>query len=374
MRAVLALAALGGCGRIAFDPGDQGELSITPSSARSNLSSVTDFAASGGMPPYTFTVVGGDGRIDAASGTYRAPSHPTTATIEVRDAAGDRATATLGAGGDYIYGAGGFNGTNALSAVYRSADGATWEVAGNLPSPRNDGVFVVFDDEMFFMGGGMGGQCPTCFTQVYSSHDGATWSKIGDLPTDRLEARGVVAGDRIYVAGGISGDNGFNDTLWSSPDGTTWRIEPTLPRTVHGVELVTRGDELWLLAGHAESGQIANIDVSLDEGATWTQKADAPAPGEYHGAAIYRDRIWLAGGVGLRDRVVSSTDGTSWDESTRLPVEREFSGMLEFKGELWVVGGAPSQPIHTTDGVAWSAAGSFPVDVTGMRFVQFTPH
>lgn len=59
------------------------------------------FSATGGLPPYTFSVVSGEGSIDSSTGVYSAPGNPGSAQISVQDSTGSTAyaTVTVGAGG-----------------------------------------------------------------------------------------------------------------------------------------------------------------------------------------------------------------------------------------------------------------------------------
>jgi hypothetical protein len=64
-----------------------GPLSISPLSVTVMINATCTFTATGGTPPYRFTV-SGSGTIDEGTGVYKAPPAPSFDTIHVSDAAG----------------------------------------------------------------------------------------------------------------------------------------------------------------------------------------------------------------------------------------------------------------------------------------------
>jgi hypothetical protein len=74
-----------------------GSLQITPLNATVSVGKTCDFSASGGSPPYIFSVVSGYGSINANSGLYTAPVFPSNDVIQVQDKNGatSQAVATV---------------------------------------------------------------------------------------------------------------------------------------------------------------------------------------------------------------------------------------------------------------------------------------
>ncbi len=71
-------------------------LTISPISANVQVGMSCSFTASGGTPPYRFSVlVPAAGTIDASTGLYTAPAAPASDTVEVDDAAGGFAQARV---------------------------------------------------------------------------------------------------------------------------------------------------------------------------------------------------------------------------------------------------------------------------------------
>lgn len=374
---LVLIAPTSGCGRVAFDELEgldahdaNQPLAIAPVVARINVSSQIALVASGGNPPYTFSRTVGGGRIDAMTGVFRAPRYPGGATLSVTDTEGVVATAEIQFGGDALYVAGGFVSGTAISTVWRSFDGATWDVIGQLPAPRGGGVFVVLDDRMLYAGGAAATE-GTRFAQVWSSVDGVTWLKIGDLPQARSDAAGGVLDDTLWILGGrVPGDE-YNTAILTSRDGVEWREEVPLSVGLHGSETAIIDDTLWLVAGHDAAGATAAIQNRASDG-TWSPRGNTPAAGEYHAVTVYQGQLWVAGGTGLTDRVVTTADGSTWTDRARLPLARSFAQLIEWQAAVWVVLGAPATTLRSVDGATWASMGSFPSLVETGGIVQFT--
>jgi hypothetical protein len=88
---VLTVTACGGGGGGRSPP----PLTISPTSATLDVGMNKVFVASGGTPPYTFSVPTGGGSIDPTGGTYTPPATAGSATVRVADQSGQHADATV---------------------------------------------------------------------------------------------------------------------------------------------------------------------------------------------------------------------------------------------------------------------------------------
>jgi hypothetical protein len=70
-------------------------LTLGPASVTLTVNSTLTFAASGGSPPYIFSVVSGSGTINATTGEYTAPVSASTDIVQVTDSKGATATSTV---------------------------------------------------------------------------------------------------------------------------------------------------------------------------------------------------------------------------------------------------------------------------------------
>lgn len=71
-----------------------GPLAISPVSATVTVDATLTFTASGGTPPYRFSVTG-SGTIDPGTGIYRAPALPSSDAVQVSDSVGGVAEARV---------------------------------------------------------------------------------------------------------------------------------------------------------------------------------------------------------------------------------------------------------------------------------------
>ena len=179
-----------------------------------------------------------------------------------------------------------------LADVWRSADGASWElVAEDCPwAPRgmisgSNGGLAVKDDRLWLLGGGFvgpGGQVPDSkrvlgagleynpetgagrlqCNDVWSSPDGAAWTRhLERAPwAERHYHDTAVFDGRLWVIGGYNavaaseaevGEEGNRSDVWCSADGEAWEeVRGTPWRPTHaGSAFVFRG-ELWFAPGN----------------------------------------------------------------------------------------------------------------------------
>lgn len=127
-----------------------------------------------------------------------------------------------------------------IADVWKSTDGgATWtNLAADFGAEftaRADGQLLVYNDELYLIGGRTGFPY-TYFNEIYKSADGVSWTKLNvSAPfTERASFSCFVYNDRIFVIGGLSNEEvteGENTTtvdvlhndMWVSEDGgLTW--------------------------------------------------------------------------------------------------------------------------------------------------------
>jgi hypothetical protein len=373
MKYLLLLILAAGCGRLWFEEvgGDEmGEPLTIEAPARINLNTTVPVTVTGGAPPYGLAIIEGTGELDGE--LFRSAAHAGYAVVEVRDGFGDTASAQIRFGGDYLYAAGGSITMAAIDSVWRSEDGAQWQLVGTLPIPRSGGMLVVYEDQLLYIGGAtMSDGTPG--DHVFASRDGVTWTQLGTLPETREIPAAAVYRGRLYVGGGIrTPAAAYTNNVWSSADGVTWQPEPSLPAQIHGHVFVPWRDQLLSVAGHEASGQVDAIHAF--NGTSWRRLGAVPVAGEYHATAVIGDELWIAGGLGLLDRVVRTSDGVGFVDAAPMPQQRNWGGMFWHRDEIWIVSGVPAQPLHSSDGGAWTAAGAPPatnLDATGIA--QFTP-
>jgi hypothetical protein len=75
--------------------GEEKPLSIVPVSATLEVGTEFTFSATGGIPPYVFSIVSGLGSIDRESGEYTAPAEASVDIVQVTDSEGSLSSARI---------------------------------------------------------------------------------------------------------------------------------------------------------------------------------------------------------------------------------------------------------------------------------------
>lgn len=185
----------------------------------------------------------------------------------------------------------------------------------------------------------------------------------------------LVFGDRIWLLGGWV--DSFQDPprdVWSSADGIQWTRATDSAAWKHSdfpMALTFRG-KMWVMGGwhggrlpHASA---SNSVWSSTDGATWTCEAEAAgwSPRMAAGAVVFKDRMWILGGVqkyyfgtddDLKADVWSSADGVNWEQATeKAPWSpRAYLGAVAHGGKLWVMGGGNYLPGYQARNDVWSS-------------------
>jgi hypothetical protein len=246
--------------------------------------------------------------------------------------------------------------------------GVSWLKVGNSPFFSRPGRTLVSAP------GGLWFISPP---EVWTSADGRCWTLANaGLPFFGAGAA-VALRDRVYYLPPSSYE------AWSSPNGSDWSklaSEPGLSRW-KGAAAVFQ-DRIWVAGGASLGTQIAPTDVwSSQDGATWTRATADWGLGEIGAPGMigFDGFLWLFGGSNGRGSVGTvyrSADGVQWTRLPDLPFSpREAPAVFVLNGSIWLIGGTFLSPDvwSTKDGVQWLSYGAAPVAParTGMLGVAF---
>ncbi len=192
------------------------------------------------------------------------------------------------------------------------------------------------------------------------------------LPPRSHQATLVFKG-RLWIIGGAketAGDRGSTassaDDVWSSADGKSWTqvaVKPPFPHR-RSCGAVVFKDRMWLIGGLGYTGMMGDV-WSSDDGVQWTRAAVEAAfgPRVAPGCVVFKGRIWIIGGSakeGLRSDVWTSEDGLQW---TQVAVQTPFRNLggsqlcVVFGSRIWRLAG---DLWSTEDGVTWTRASTTP--------------
>ncbi|UXX79967.1 hypothetical protein N7E81_02460 [Reichenbachiella carrageenanivorans] len=180
-------------------------------------------------------------------------------------------------------------------------------------SKRSNHQVVVFDDAMWLIGGESNGNY---LNDIYSSTDGISW--FGKAPgsavrsesvvtvfSERTEHELVVFDDEMWLVGGYDDNGDYLDDIWSSPDGTTWAQKTAVGTHFTGRaghRMLSFDDKLWLIGGREGSTDQNDVWHSTD-GTTWVKEGNitgAHFSTRYrHEAVVFNDNIWVIAGYSM---------------------------------------------------------------------------
>jgi hypothetical protein len=169
-------------------------------------------------------------------------------------------------------------GAGAISTVLESCDGgATWVTIGNIPNAVFLPCGVVYNNQMWLIGGASGGGVWTRYNQVYSSSNGITWNLQGTYPLSVYSCKATVFNNAIYVAGGntLNYNSGPNVTsVYESVNGATWNFVGNLPAPRANGALISFKGNLIYIAGAATTWETGNVNTVFSSSTggtgTWT--------------------------------------------------------------------------------------------------------
>jgi len=341
-----------------------------------NYNSRVTFNATGGVPPYTFSVATGEGTIDGTTGAFFSPGFAGSTRVRVTDTAGDADELAVEVGGDTLYYAGGRETVDITflthaDDVWSSTDAVTWTPAGLLPFNLYNGVMLVLEDALWFIGGRE--DLTTWHSEVWRSTDGATWSVIGNLPAPRAAHEGAIFQERIWIVGGYNAGTTFA-TVWSSADGVAWTDHPPFPTSTYGGTLASFDGRLWYIGGYNDSVSFDDV-WSTSDGNTWTElTAVLPAPCHSSAFTRFEGSEYLVGGeeAACETDVVRRAAGSAWGSIATLAFTAENGTAEVFRNEMIFAGGNSDRVMSSTDGVTWSPKGTLPAIRNGGQLVAFS--
>jgi hypothetical protein len=372
-RELALIAAVAGCGRIGFgelssqDAEPAASLAVTPP-PMINPGARVQLTPSGGVPPYTFEVLGGGGFVDTA-GTFTAPSRAGSSTLAVMDGAASTVMTDVTYAGSTLFTVGGIVAGNPVTTVWSSTNGTSWNVVGALPSARANGNLIAFDDRLLYLGGV---DATTQTDSILASTDGVAWTQIGTLPDRVVSSAATVHAGSLWLLCGYDGSVDYNQ-VYRSEDGVTWVLAGTFPVARHEHDVISRDDLLVVLGGHATATTTQDDIRSSPDGATWTTSTTRLAfATDFQGVGELGDRVVRSCGVGCND-IETSTDLVNWQVGT-IPGERDGPTVIGFGGRFLLFGGGALSILESTNGVSWTAATAvFPAVVSRGSTAQFTP-
>ncbi|WP_395647419.1 Kelch repeat-containing protein [Terricaulis sp.] len=259
-----------------------------------------------------------------------------------------------------IWIAGGFAPLAALGATHRTIGldvaAGKWRDGPHLPTPSHHVQLASLNDELYAIGGFMGGENRRrwiCTPRVLKLA-GDAWVEAPSLPRPIAEGIALVHGGRIHLIGGRSPRGAanrewedqidVNDHFVFTPE-SGWEPAAPLPLARNSHAGVVLGDELHIISGRTvENGQTPAHHIYDSRTATWRNGTEFPEARGGIAAALWRDRIVAGGGEvfapgSVGDTLYEFVDG-AWQRLTTLPTPRHGHGFITAGGALYALGGS----------------------------------
>jgi N-acetylneuraminic acid mutarotase len=198
--------------------------------------------------------------------------------------------------GDSVYVTGGAaSATNSSprTDVWRSQPGGKWQRVAPMPEGRVGHAMVAFGSKLYVFGG-VGA---TNATLVYDPKSG--WSTAAALPAGRDHLRAVVWEGEVWVIGGRKSGLTKRVDIYD-PVQDRWHAGPDLPKAMSAMAVGILSGRLHVIGGENPAfigGRVLQDHFLLKEDSTtWERRAPPPLP--VHGAAFgaYQDVMFIAGG------------------------------------------------------------------------------
>ena len=186
--------------------------------------------------------------------------------------------------------------------IWSSSDGVTWSTLGNAAWPvRGSHTVVVYRDRLWLFGGANhiadDRSTDGFLNDVWVSDDGISWTLVTPAsPWSPRDKPGVVVfNDELYLLGG----QGTAD-VWRSSNGRDWTQlvanADWSPR--HDFARVAYSGRLWVFGGWTDRSTNALNDVWYsDDGVDWSRQTDhAPWAPRSPIAVVFHNKIWIYSG------------------------------------------------------------------------------
>jgi hypothetical protein len=348
---------------------------VVGNQVEANVNTTVNLVVSGGVPPYQVSTSAG--QITPQNQLFT-PSQEGWVAVQVEDAMGAAADASIRVGGDSIFYAGGGNlGAGQFPReVYKSESGTEWEMVGLLPEGRLNPAMIVFENALWVIAGR---DDAIGKTTVFRSGDGEDWETVSSNAPGCAASAVAVHNRRIWLVGcAAAGSGAAADGVFSTQDGIVFTEEVSFPRAIHGGALWSLNGALTHFAGHNGSTFFDDIHVFSDNLSQWALATEkAPMAAEFFGFIVRGDRLHFAGGSAETGAIGTTHSGMSLGEiaaASSLPSPEGYLSLVELNEQLFALTGNGKiliEPMISPGN--WTVHANLPDSRQGLRAASFNP-
>jgi len=248
-----------------------------------------------------------------------------------------------------------------------------WAKKKSMALPSHHVAFTTYRDKIYAFGGFVLPESgPPGWVPIHNAweYDPATdtWKALAPMPSKRGSALAAVVNDKIYVVGGATTLPGSKETAVFpthphtsvgtieeyDPAANTWRERTAMPTPRNHAAIGVVAGKIYVIGGRvgaafiglaSDISVVEEYDPATDQ---WSgPRARMPIARSAIGAAVYRGRIYVAGGeyqdphMMATFRAVEAYDPASntWSEMPPMPVPRHGLAVGVIGNRLHVISG-----------------------------------
>lgn len=268
---------------------------------------------------------------------------------------------------DYLFVAGGFNGTDVVPAVWRTTidqgQVGGWEARPSLPTPMSGQGLAVVGDRLVLTGGrrmGFALQPTTNIATISVGGELTDWVVGPPMSQSRFHHSTEVHDGTIYAIGGLVGDgtsNTDNVARLTSLDGSWEDVTPLPEPRSHHCSLVHDG-RLYVIGGltgnpagsHTSHRDVLSAEIG-DGGelGAWAEMGELPETLATHSCFVEMGYLYVVGGVRggisfsdevLRTALDAEGRTGAWEAQPSLPSRRAHTHQTpRHEGFIYSAGG-----------------------------------
>jgi N-acetylneuraminic acid mutarotase len=248
-----------------------------------------------------------------------------------------------------------------------------WAKKKSMALPSHHVAFTTYRDKIYAFGGFVLPESgPPGWVPIHNAweYDPATdtWKALAPMPSKRGSALAAVVNDKIYVVGGATTIPGSKETAVFpthphtsvgtieeyDPAANTWRERSAMPTPRNHAAVGVVAGKIYVIGGRvgaafiglaSDISVVEEYDPATDQ---WSgPRARMPIARSAIGAAVYRGRIYVAGGE-YQDPHMMATflaveaydpASNTWSEMPPMPVSRHGLAVGVIGNQLHVIGG-----------------------------------
>ena len=184
-----------------------------------------------------------------------------------------------------------------LNDVWYSYDGMDW-VQATANAGWGERMWfsgLVYDNKIWIIGGNYTYTKYHHYSDVWYSSDGVTWTQATDTAAwgALSDFSTVVFEDQMWVLGGYL--DYITGTCWTSVDGVSWSRSYCPPQSFHTSEVFA--DTIWLIAGNVAGEYTNDCYYRSPELGAWVQDTPPWSERTRHASVVFDNKMWVLGGL-----------------------------------------------------------------------------